>query len=91
MKEGISVDIVGTQGGTQGGVAIEEAREMLPHEELLSRGGLLRPDHCERQPLIRQAEYVVRHRIEPMARLPLGDGEVGGGGGEQERGVDRTI
>eukprot|EP00965_Chrysotila_dentata_P118780 3927444-Pleurochrysis_carterae.AAC.1 len=64
---------------------------MNPNKELLSRGGLLRPDPCERQPLIRQAKYVVRRCIEPMAWLPLSGGEVGGGRGEQERGVDRTI
>eukprot|EP00965_Chrysotila_dentata_P025986 861946-Pleurochrysis_carterae.AAC.1 len=64
---------------------------MLPNEELLNRGGLLRPDPCERQPLIRPAKYVVRRCIEPMTRLPLSGSEVGGGRGEQEQGVNRTI
>eukprot|EP00965_Chrysotila_dentata_P188122 6172555-Pleurochrysis_carterae.AAC.1 len=35
------------------------------------RGGLLRPDSRKRQPLVRQAQDVVRRCVEPMARLPL--------------------
>eukprot|EP00965_Chrysotila_dentata_P019342 643489-Pleurochrysis_carterae.AAC.1 len=64
---------------------------MLPNEELLGRGGLLRPDSCKRQPLLRQAQDCIRCCVEPMARLPLSSGEVGRGRGEQGRGVDRTI
>eukprot|EP00965_Chrysotila_dentata_P147341 4864118-Pleurochrysis_carterae.AAC.1 len=80
VREGVSIDVVGTQDGAQSGVAIEEARKMLPNEELFGRGGRLRPDSCKRQLLVRQAQDVVRRCIQPMTQLPLSSGaEVGRG------------
>eukprot|EP00965_Chrysotila_dentata_P223143 6193405-Pleurochrysis_carterae.AAC.1 len=64
---------------------------MLPSEELLGRSGLLCPDSCKQKPLVRQAQDVVRRGVRPMARRPLSRGQVGQGGGQQKRGVDRII
>eukprot|EP00965_Chrysotila_dentata_P027814 924144-Pleurochrysis_carterae.AAC.2 len=70
------------QNGAERGVAVEETREVLLHEELLSWSRLFSPDSSKREPLIRQAQDSVRRSVEPVARLPLRRGQVGRGRGE---------
>eukprot|EP00965_Chrysotila_dentata_P107303 3544498-Pleurochrysis_carterae.AAC.5 len=80
MGKSINVNANGAQNGAERGVAVEETREVLPHEELL---GWSRLEFS--------AQDIVRRRVEPIAGLPLRRGQVGRGRGKQQRSVYRTV
>eukprot|EP00965_Chrysotila_dentata_P178765 5903313-Pleurochrysis_carterae.AAC.1 len=63
MSESIGVRVAGAEDGAQGGVAVEKARNMLPHKELVCRPRLFRAHPGQRETLASEAKDVVRRGI----------------------------
>eukprot|EP00965_Chrysotila_dentata_P122156 4038634-Pleurochrysis_carterae.AAC.1 len=63
VSEGIGIRVAGAEDGAQVGVAVENPRKMLPHEELLCRSRFFRAHPGQEETLVSEAKDVVRRGI----------------------------